>query len=146
MRRRQSALMLSASGAMGLIALYQTGIVRHLPDPPLPGLDSDKVDASGEAYETLKTPDAALALASYGVTLALIGMGGADRAKVSPAIPLVAAAKLAADAAGAVWLTIEQLTKHRALCFYCLIASTASWVALPLALPEARAAWHSLRS
>lgn len=146
MRRRQSALMLSAAGAMGVVALYQTGIVRHLPDPPLAAFDSDKVDASGEAYETLKTPDATLALASYGVTLALIGMGRADRAEVSPAVPLAACAKLTADAAGAAWLTAEQLTKHRALCFYCLVASAASWAALPLALPEARAAWRSLRS
>jgi len=144
-RRRQTALMLGAAGAMGVIVLYQTGIVRHLPDPPLPGVDSDKVDASGEAYETLKTPDAALALASYGATLALIGMGGADRARQQPLIPLLAAAKVAADGAGAAWLTAEQVTKHRALCFYCLVASAATWAALPEALPEAREAWRKLR-
>lgn len=144
-RRRQTALMLGAAGAMGVIVLYQTGIVRHLPDPPLPGVDSDKVDASGEAYETLKTPDAALALASYGVTLALIGMGGADRARQQPLVPLLAAAKVAGDGAGAAWLTAEQLTKHRALCFYCLAASAATWAALPAALPEAREAWRTLR-
>jgi hypothetical protein len=69
-RRRQTALMLGATAAMGVVALYQTGLVRHLPDPPLPGFDSDRVDASGEAYETLKTPDATLGIASYGATLA----------------------------------------------------------------------------
>lgn len=145
MRRRQSALMLAAAGAMGAVAAYQTGLVRHLPDPPLPGLDSDKVDASGEAYEMLKTPDSALALASYGSTLALIGMGAADRAERAPAVPLLAAAKLAGDAVGAVWLTAEQVSKHRALCFYCLVAAAASCAALPLALPEAHAAWRRLR-
>ena len=49
-------------------------------------------------------------------------------------------------AAGAAWLTAEQLIKHRPLCFYCLVASAASWAAFPLALHEACAAWHRLRS
>ncbi|HEV2062740.1 MAG TPA: vitamin K epoxide reductase family protein, partial [Solirubrobacteraceae bacterium] len=144
-RRRQTALMVGAVGSMGLVLLYQTGILRHLPDPPLPGMDSDKVDASGEAYDSLKTPDAAVAIASYGATLGLIGMGAADRADQQPLIPLLAAAKIAADAAGAAWLTAEQITKHRALCFYCLAASAATWAALPAALPEARDAWRRLR-
>lgn len=145
-RRHQTALMLGASAAMGVVSAFQTGLLRHLPDPPLPGFNSDKVDASGEAYETLKTPDAALALANYGATLALIGMGSGDRARDRPLVPLLAAAKLAADGAGAAVLTAEQLSKHRALCFYCLVASAATWAALPLALPEARAAWRAWRS
>ncbi len=41
---------LTAMGSMGLISLYQLGIVKYLPDPPLPGFDSDKVDAAPEAY------------------------------------------------------------------------------------------------
>jgi uncharacterized membrane protein len=145
-RRSQTGLMLTAAGAMGIVILYQTGIVRHLPDPPIPGMDSDKVDASGEAYDSFKTPDATLGLASYGATLALIGMGTADRAQVQPAIPLLAAVKVAIDAAGAAWLTAEQVSKHRALCFYCLLASAATWAAVPLTLPEAREAWRALRS
>lgn len=131
---------------MGLVSLYKTGIVPHLPDPPLPGFDSDKADASGEAYETFKTPDATLGIASYGTTPALIGMGAADRDHGQPWIPLLAAAKLTYDSAGAAWLTAEQVTKHRALCFYCLLASGATWAALAQALPEARSAWQSLRS
>ena len=145
-RRRQTALMVGATAAMGLVSLYQTGIVRHLPDPPLPGFDSDRVDASGEAYETLKTPDATLGIASYGTTLALIGMGAGDRAGTHPWIPLLAAAKLGYDGAGAAWLTAEQVSKHRALCFYCLAACAATWGALAQAVPEARAAWKSLVS
>ena len=145
-RRRQTALLLGATATMGVISLYQTGILRRLPDPPLPGVDSESVDASGEAYQLLLTPDANLSIANYGVTLALIGMGGADRAREMPLIPLLATGKLALDAAGAVWLTLEQVTRHRALCAYCLAAAAASVAALPQALPEARAAWQELRS
>ena len=138
--------MLSASAAMGVVTAYQTGLLRRLPDPPLPGIDSAKVDASGEAYEFLKTPDATLALASYGVSLALIGMGGWDRAREQPLVPLLAAAKLAYDAAGAAYLTVEQISRHRALCAWCLAAAAASVAAVPAALPEAREAWKALRS
>ncbi len=64
LRRRRGIVGLSllASASMGLITLYQMGIIRHLPEPPLPGLDADEVDASGEAYARLQTPDAALGL------------------------------------------------------------------------------------
>ncbi len=144
-RRRQTALVLGATAAMGLVALYQTGILRRLPDPPLPGVDSNRVDASGEAYVVGHTPDATLAIANYGVTLALIGMGGADRWRDEPLIPLLSAAKLASDACGAGLLTLEQITKHKAICTLCLAAATASLAALPQAVPEARAAWRALR-
>jgi uncharacterized membrane protein len=143
-RRRQTALVLGATAAMGVITMYQTGILRRLPDPPLAGVDSDKVDASGEAYVMLHTPDATLSIANYGVTLALIGMGGANRWREQPVIPLLAAAKLMSDAGGAAWLTVEQITKHKALCAYCLAAAAASVAAIPQALPEARAAWREV--
>ena len=145
-RRRQTALVLGATAAMGVISLYQTGILRRLPDPPLPGVASEEVDASGEAYVFGHTPDATLSIANYGVTLALIGMGGADRWREHPVIPLVATAKLTADAAGAAVLTLEQVTKHKALCTYCLAAAVASLAALRQATPEARVAWSELRS
>lgn len=145
-RRRQMAWMLGASAAMGVVTAYQSGLLRRLPDPPLPGIDSSKVDAAGEAYFYLHTPDAALALASYGASMALIGMGAADRAQCRPLIPLLTAAKLASDALGAAYLTVEQLSKHRALCAWCLAATVASAAAVPAALPEARAAWKALRA
>lgn len=48
-RRAIVGLSLVAAGSMGIIALYQMGILKHLPEPPLPKLDADKVDASEEA-------------------------------------------------------------------------------------------------
>lgn len=145
-RRAQTALMLGASAAMGVVTAYQTGLLRRLPDPPLPGIDSAKVDASGEVYEFLKTPDATLALASYGASLALIGMGGGERARERPLVTLLAAAKLGYDAVGAGYLTAEQISRHRAQCAWCLAAAAASIAAVPLGLPEAREAWRTLRS
>ncbi len=131
-------------GALGVVAAYQNGLVRHVPEPPLPGLDADRVDASGEAYQFLKTPDAAVGLASQALTLVLAGMGTRRRVADQPWIPLVMAAKVALDAGGATFLTLEQITKHRRFCSWCLLAAAANIAAVPQVLPEARAAWRSL--
>jgi hypothetical protein len=69
------------------IALLQTDAPRRsrcysVPEPPLQGLDADRVDASdasGEAYALFHTPDGGLGIASAGMSLALAGMGGATR-------------------------------------------------------------------
>ena len=142
LRRRRGiiALSMAASGSMALITLYQTGLIRHLPEPPLSLLDADRVDASAEAYQKLRTPDAALGLASYAATIVLAAMGGEDRAKNAPWVVLALAAKIAFDAANAIRLTIEQPVTQKAYCFWCLLAATATLATVPLIVPEAREA------
>ena len=83
MRRRRAVIALSSLGAasLGLIGLYRTGIIKHLPEPPMPYLDAEKVDASPEAYEWLSTPDAVIGVASFGATMTLAAMGGAERTR-----------------------------------------------------------------
>jgi hypothetical protein len=49
-------------------------------------------------------------------------------------------AKAAADAAFALLLTVEQGTKHRRLCSWCLLSAAAGLAVVPQTLPEARAA------
>jgi hypothetical protein len=67
LRRRRTivACSLGAAASMGVISLFQMGVIRHLPEPPLPNVDADGVDASAEAYARLSTPDAVLGFASY---------------------------------------------------------------------------------
>ena len=143
MRRRRwvAGLTLLASGAYAVVAAYQYGLVRHLPEPPLAVLDADRVDASGEAYALGHTPDTALALASAAGTLALVGMGASDRARQHPWIPLLAAGKVAADAAAGAGLFAEQVTKHRRLCGWCTLAAAATVAAVPFTIAEAHQAW-----
>lgn len=130
---------------MGVVAAYQNGLFRHLPEPPLAVLDADRVDASGEAYQLLKTPDAALGLSSYALTLVLAGAGTARRVEERPWLPLAMAAKVAADALGGLYLTAEQASKHRRFCSWCLLATVASVAMVPQVLPETRAALRQLR-
>lgn len=143
-RRRVAALSLVASAAMGAVAAYQNGLIRRLPEPRVGIFDAEAVDASGEAYTLLRTPDAALGLVSYGVTLALAGMGSSRRHQDMPVVPLLMAAKVALDAAGGLYLTAEQASKHRKLCSWCLAASVASVAMVPQVLPEARLAIERL--
>ncbi len=139
-----AGLSLLSIASMGIISLYQTGIIKHLPEPP--GFNADKVDAAAEAYQYLMTPDAVLGLGSYAMTLALAAMGGQERTREQPWIPLLLAAKVLVDAANAGKLTLDQWTKHRAFCFYCLTAAAATFGTVPLAFGEARAAWRHITS
>ncbi len=136
-RRRMVAFTLASIGSMGVIALYQMGMISHLPEPPLPYLDADEIDAAPEAYAKLKSPDAALGLVSYATTLALIAAGGRDRARTDRWIPVALAGKAAVDALQAAKLSVDQWTRHRAFCSWCLLASAATFATLPLAISEA---------
>lgn len=145
-RRRLAGLSLGSIAAFLGVAAYQTGVVRHLPEPPIGLLDADAVDASGEAYQQLKTPDAALGIASSAVTLVLIGMGDARRARERPWVPLAMAAKIGFDALGGLYLTAEQASKHRKFCGWCLAATAAYLAMVPHAVPEARVALREVRA
>lgn len=137
-RRAIVGLSLAAIGAMGLISLYQTGVIRHLPDPPLPKLNADKVDGSAEAYSLFDTPDSVLGLGNYAATLGLAAMGGKNRARMSPWIPIALAAKTAFDAFQGVRLLVDQTVKQKAYCAWCLLAAAASIAMFPFSVPEAR--------
>lgn len=142
-RRGMIGLSLVASASMGVIVLYQTGVIRHLPEPPLPRLNADKVDASAEAYRRFAVPDAILGLGSYAVTMALAAMGGKNRDREHPLIPLALAAKIAFDVANAAKLSVDQWTKHRAFCFWCLLAAAATFAMVPLVVREANESAHA---
>jgi uncharacterized membrane protein len=144
-RRRQIAgLSLFSIGMMGFISLYQTGIVRRLPDLPFSMFDANAVDAAPEAYEFLSTPDAVLGIVNYAATLALAATGPEDRTRIYPVIPLVMAGKTLADSLSAGKLTLDQWTKHRTFCIWCLLGAASTFATVPLALPEAREGFRNL--
>lgn len=136
LRRATVALALTAAGSMGLITLYQMGILKHLPEPPIPGLNADMVDASPEAYSRFETPDGVLGLGNYAITMGLAAMGGTDRARSQPWIPLALAAKVFFDTTQAVRLFIDQKTKEGAFCPWCLLAAGTTLATIPLIIPE----------
>jgi uncharacterized membrane protein len=145
-RRRVAALSLVSMGSMAVVVLYQMGVIRSIPEPPIPGFDADKVDASAEAYQLLAMPDGALGMVSYATTLMLAAAGGKDRARTAPWLPLALSAKATVDAAQAAKLTWDQWADHRAFCSWCLLAAGATFAVVPATLPEARQALRTLRA
>lgn len=143
-RRAIVGLSFFSAGVMGGIALYQLGIVKKIPEPHWSRFDAEKVNGSAEAYSHLATPDALLGLVSYGVTACLAGAGAQSRWKTHPWIPLSMVGKAMLDAAFAGKLAFDEWTKYRAFCFWCLLTTTATFVALPLAIPETKAALRRL--
>jgi hypothetical protein len=147
MQHRRAAALLTLLGmaSLGAIALYQVGVFKRLPEPPLSVLDAEKVNGSPEAYGIFDTPDAVLGLGSYAATLGLTAMGGAKRAHTHPWIGLALAAKSLLDSLQAASLTRKSWIRFRGFSLYSLITALSTFLVLPLVLPEARAAWHRLR-
>ena len=135
-RRAITALALGASLPLAVIALWQTGAIRKIPEPKLPIFDAEKVNGSPQAYEKLQIPDAILGIGSLIATAGLAAMGPPRRSRV---LTQALAAKVALDAANAAKLTIDQWTNYRAFCVWCLLAAGATLAMLPFA-------WNEIRS
>lgn len=139
LRRRQIArLALGSAATMGLISLYQTGLLRRLPDLPLPYLDANGVDASADAYRLLGVGDALLGVTSYAMTATLAMAGRADRNRRSRIPALAMTGKVLFDVGQALRLTVVQWRKHRSFCIWCLAAAGATFATLPPALRDVR--------
>jgi uncharacterized membrane protein len=137
--RRRWIVGLSLLGTLAgqAVTLYQMGIVKKLPDPPLPYIDSSRVDASEYAYKRLQSPDAPAMIVSYGITAALAAAGGKDRARDLPLVPIALLAKTIYDSFVALELAREEWQYNKAFCAYCQLATIASLVSVGIALPEA---------
>lgn len=147
LRRRRGILGLNlfSSAVLGGIALYQTGILKTLPDPGWRGFDAAKVNGSAQAYSILGVPDALLGLFSFAVTACLAGMGSESRWRTHPAIPIGMGLKVLADAAFAGKLTVDEIRKHHAFSVWSLLTAGATFAALPLAVPEVTMAMRQLK-
>ncbi|MGI9107856.1 MAG: vitamin K epoxide reductase family protein, partial [Pyrinomonadaceae bacterium] len=128
LRRRRAIIGLSLIGmaSMAAVSLLQTGIVKHLPDPPLKSFDSDKVNASDTAYQ-LGVPDGTLSLASLAANVPLAAFGGAERVREQPLVPLVAAGKAAVEAVAAGWYFYQMPAKEKKWCGYCIVGALCNF-------------------
>jgi uncharacterized membrane protein len=137
LRRASIAVSLAGMASMAAVALYQTGLVRHLPDPPLRRFDSDSVNASETAYHW-GVPDGTITLAGHATNLLMAAIGGRERARRHPWVPIVASAKAAAEAAVAIrYLFYEMPIAQKRWCGYCIVDAIAHIGTFLLTLPEA---------
>lgn len=147
MRRRRGIVIasLAGMGSMAAVTLLQTGVVKHLPDPPLAGFDSDKVNSSRTAY-ALGTPDGTLSLAGLAMNVPLAGFGGVSRAERTPYVPIAAAVKSGVEAIAAGWYFYQMPAKEKKWCAYCIAGAIANFTVFALTLPEAVRAFRRLRA
>lgn len=144
-RRRWIVGLSMLGGTMAqIVTLYQTGVLKELPDLPIPFADSDRVDASAYAYSRLNTPDGPLMMINYGVTAWLATTGGENRARENPLVPIAMGAKILIDSIAAAELAREEWSENKAFCEYCQVATLCSFASLALAAPEVMSAFRTL--
>lgn len=137
LRRAMAGVALLGIGSMAVVSLYQSGLMRHLPDPERGNFHSDKVNASDEAFG-YGMPDAPLAILAHATSLALSLAGPADRSHRAPWVPLIQAAMNASKAFVAAKYLFYQMPKvDKAWCPYCIVDALTHFAALALSLPEA---------
>src|SRR5207249_3711246 len=122
----------------------QTGIIKHLPDPPLKSFNSDKVNLSNTAFK-MGVPDGTLSLASLAANIPIASFGSTNRVRKHPWIPIFAAAKAAIEAVAAGWYFYQMPAREKAWCGYCITGALVNFGILALTLPEAFKAFSILR-
>ena len=141
LQKRRAVIVASLAGiaSMTAVTLLQTGIIKHLPDPPFESFDSDEVNSSDTAYR-FGLPDGPVSLASLALNIPIAAFGGADRPRKHPWVSIVAAAKAAAEAVAASWYFYQMPAKEKAWCGYCISGALANIAIAALTIPEAREA------
>lgn len=140
LRRGVIGASLIGLACMGVIALFQGGLLRHLPDPPLKDFHSDDVNASDTAFGW-GMPDSPISIVSHAVNLALATLGAEDRAQTDPWLPLSAtAAATPAAVTSAGYLFYEMPVKQRGWCPYCIVDALAHIAAFGFTLWESKKA------
>ena len=146
MKLRRAIIGTSVAGMASMVpvTMLQTGLVHHLPDPPIKDFHSDSANSSLIAYK-FGVPDGAVSVSSFAVNIPMAAFGGDDRARTNPMVPLIAAGKAAIDLATSAWY-FNQMRRGKKWCPYCIVGAACSLAVFLLSMPEARAAWSHLRS
>lgn len=142
LRRRRGIVIFSLIGmaSMAAVTLYQMGLIRHLPDPPLSRFDSDRVNASDTAYQ-YGVPDGTLTLAGHATNAAMAAFGGRRRMAEQPWVPIAASGKAAIEAAiAAKYLFYQMPVVEKKWCGYCIVDAVMHIGTFALTLPEAMSA------
>lgn len=129
---------------MGIISLYQMGVIRKLPDLPGEIFDSNKVNASKSAY-MMGLPDGPVSLGMYALNMILASAKGSHRTGRSPWFDFLLAGAVAGSVGGTVAYLYEMIFRQKKACPYCLVAAGINFALLPLVFKEARDSWHVVR-
>lgn len=108
-----------ALGTLAAVALFQSGAIDRLPDPPGRLFDSERITSSKMAHPG-GIPDSYLGLVSYGTTLALILLARRQgRAPQQRWAHRLLGFKLMADAGAAGFNAVRQVAVFGKVCSWC---------------------------
>lgn len=121
LKRRRKIIALSALGLADftIISLYQTGVIKKLPDLPFEVFDSNKVNASPDAYK-MGVPDGPLSAMVYATAITLAAAGGDEQTGRKPVFDLLLGGTVFANAAGAAYYLFNMIFKQKKACVYCI--------------------------
>jgi uncharacterized membrane protein len=139
MRLRRGFVGCSLAGMASMMPtlLVQTGLLKRLPDPPLPGFDSARVNLSRDAFP-FGIPDSSLTLLDFAANLPLATYPDSPESPRPPSIAVFAAGKPSVVALISGWLFYRMPAHERAWCGYCIVAASANFAILALTLADVR--------
>lgn len=121
LQKRRKILGLSALGLVdfAFLSLYQAGVIKRVPDLPWKAFDSNKVNASLDAYQ-MGAPDATISAWIYSTNMVLATAGGSKNSGRKPILDLLLGATVAANAAGALYYLSNMAFYQKKICPYCV--------------------------
>ena len=137
LRRRRWIVALGALGIADftVISLYQTGIVRSLPDLPGKIFDSNAVNAATKAYET-GVPDGTTGLIGYALPMALAAAGGTRETGRRRWMDWLTLGAAGAGAAAGLYYLYDMVLREKRACVYCITGAGLHFAMTALAVKE----------
>jgi len=134
--RRRKVICLSALGLVdfSIISLYQTGVTRSLPDLPFPVFDSNKVNASKDAY-MMGVPDGPVSAVAYALTMVLAATGGTEDVARKPVYDVALGGVVLSNVAGAAYFLYNMITQQKKICLYCITGAVINFESAVIIAP-----------
>lgn len=136
LRRRRKLIALSALGLVdfSIISLYQTGVIKKLPDIPHPLFDSNKVNTAPDAY-MMGAPDGPISAVVYASTMVLASAGGDEDSGRKPILDVMLGGAVAGNAAGAAYYLYNMVFKQKKICLYCVTGAVINFASAAVVAP-----------
>ena len=134
--QRRKIILLSAIGLVdfSIISLYQTGVIKKLPDLPFKVFDSNAVNASESAYP-LGIPDGTLGAVPYVLNMILAAAGGTKKSGRKDVFDYLLGGVIVANAAGAANYLVDMTFKQKKACIYCVVGAAINFASVAVMAP-----------
>lgn len=142
---RRKIVALSAIGLadFALISLYQSGVVKKLPEFPGKIFNSNKVNAATDAYQ-MGAPDGTISALVYSATMVLATWGGSEASGRKPVHDVLLAGAVGSNAIGAAYYLFNMTFKQKKVCPYCVAGAAINFASAAYMFPLAIKAFKKL--